>query len=111
VSGSITKFAARGSGLGTPYTGLGPPDALLKERSMRMMTATVVLALLMESHTVDARDGAGPVAGSSGVLASKAYTPEESAAMAKAARAKAQVQERLWDRKMKILMRGICSGC
>jgi hypothetical protein len=90
---------------------LGPPDAFLKERSMRMMTATVVLALLTASHSVDAKDRVGPVAGSSGVLASKAYTPEESAAMGKAARAKAEVQERIWDRKMKVLMRGICSGC
>jgi hypothetical protein len=78
---------------------------------MRTTTATAVLALLIASPSVDAKDRAGPVAGSSGVSMSKAYTPEESTAMGKSARKKAEVQERIWDRKMKILMRGICSGC
>jgi hypothetical protein len=31
--------------------------------------------------------------------------------MAKAARAKAEAQERIWDRKMQIITRGICTGC
>jgi hypothetical protein len=45
------------------------------------------------------------------VSASKSYTAEESAAMGRAARTEAEAQERVWDRKMKIITRGICTGC
>jgi hypothetical protein len=78
---------------------------------MRTMTATAVLALLMASHPVDAKDRTGPEAGPPEVSASKPITTEESAAMGRAARAKAEAQERIWDRKMKIITRGICTGC
>jgi hypothetical protein len=78
---------------------------------MRIMITTVVLALLMASHSVDAKDRAGPETGSPNVSASTTYTAEESAAMGRAARAKAEAQERIWDRKMKIIAKGICVGC
>jgi hypothetical protein len=78
---------------------------------MRIMITTVVLALLMASHSVDAKDRAGPEAGSPKVSASTTYTAEESAAMGRTARAKAEAQERIWDRKMKIIAKGICVGC
>jgi len=78
---------------------------------MRIMIATAVLALLMVSHSVDAKDRAELDAGSPKVSASKSYTAEESAAIGRAVRAKAEAQEQIWDRKMKILMRGICTGC
>ena len=78
---------------------------------MRIITATAVLALLIASHSVFAKDATEPGAGIPKVSASKAYTAEESAAMGRAARTKAEAQERVWDRKMKIITRGICTGC
>jgi hypothetical protein len=78
---------------------------------MRIITATAVLALLIASHSVSARDATEPGSGIPKVSASKSYTAEESAAMGRAARAKAEAQERVWDRKLKIIARGICTGC
>jgi hypothetical protein len=78
---------------------------------MRIITATAVLALLIASHSVAARDATEPGSGIPKVSASKSYTAEESAAMGRAARAKAEAQERVWDRKLKIIARGICTGC
>jgi hypothetical protein len=78
---------------------------------MRIMIATAVLALLMTPCATSAKDRAVSDAGDPKAAASKSYTDEESAAMGKAARAKAEAQERIWDRKMKIIARGICTGC
>ena len=78
---------------------------------MRIMTATAVLALFMAPHSVSAQGRAAPDAQDPEVSTSKAYTAEEFATMARAARAKATAQERVWDRKMKIITRGICTGC
>jgi hypothetical protein len=78
---------------------------------MRTMAATALLTLLMASHPVVAKDRAGPEAGLPKVSAGKPMTAEESAAMGRAARVKAEAQERIWDRKMKIITRGICTGC
>jgi hypothetical protein len=78
---------------------------------MRIMIATAVLALFMVPHAALAQDRVAPDASPPKVSASKSYTAEESSMMARAARAKAQAQERVWDRKMKILTRGICTGC
>ena len=78
---------------------------------MRIITATAVLALLIASHSVSAKDATEAGAGIPKVSALKSYTAEESAAMGRAARTKAEAQERVWDRKMKIITRGICTGC
>jgi hypothetical protein len=78
---------------------------------MRIMIATAVLALLMAPHSISAKDRAAPDAGSPKVPTSRTYTAEESAAMGRTARAKAEAQERIWDRKMKVITRGICTGC
>ena len=78
---------------------------------MRIITATAVLALLIASHSASAKDATEPGARIPKASASKSYTAEESAAMGRAARTKAEAQERIWDRKMKIIERGICTGC
>ena len=78
---------------------------------MRIMIATAVLALFMAPHSVSAQDRAVRDVRNPEVSTSKAYTAEESATLARAARAKANAQERIWDRKMKIITRGICTGC
>ncbi len=78
---------------------------------MQIMIATAVLALFMAPHSASAQDRAARDAWDTEVSTSKAYTAEESATMARAARAKAEAQERVWDRKMKIITRGICTGC
>ena len=78
---------------------------------MRIMIATAVLALFMAPHSVSAQDRAARDTRDPEVSMSKAYTAEESATMARAARAKAEAQERIWDRKMKIIAKGICVGC
>jgi hypothetical protein len=53
---------------------------------MRIMIATAVLALFMTPHSVSAQDRAAPDARNPEVSTSKAYTAEESAKMARAAR-------------------------
>jgi hypothetical protein len=78
---------------------------------MRMMMATALLAMLMATQATDAKDRGEPQAGTPKVSTSKAYTAEESAALGRAARVKAEAQERIWDRKMKTIARGICTGC
>ena len=78
---------------------------------MRIMIASALLAMLMATHAAQAQGKVEPHAGDSKVAASKSYSSEESAAAAKAARAKAEAQERIWDRKMKIIAKGICIGC
>jgi hypothetical protein len=78
---------------------------------MRIIAATAVLALLIASHPGSAKDANEPGAGIPKVSASKSYTAEESAAMGRAARTKAEAQEQAWDRKMEIITRGICTGC
>jgi hypothetical protein len=78
---------------------------------MRILTATAVLALLIAPHPVSAEAASRPEAATPKVSVAKSYTAEESAAMGRAARAKAEAQERVWDRKMKIITRGICTGC
>jgi hypothetical protein len=78
---------------------------------MRIMTAATMLGLLIASQSVVAKDAAELGAGNPKVSASKSYSAEESAAMGRAARTKSEAQERIWDRKMKIITRGICTGC
>lgn len=78
---------------------------------MRIVAVMAVLALLSASHPVLAKNVTQPEAAAPKVTASKSYTAEESAAMGRAARTKAEAQERVWDRKMKIITRGICTGC
>jgi hypothetical protein len=78
---------------------------------MRIMTVAAVLGLLIASQSVSAKDATETGVAKRGVTASKSYSAEESAAMGRAARTKAEAQERIWDRKMKIIARGICIGC
>lgn len=78
---------------------------------MRILTAIATLALLMASHSAYAEGRTAPEASSPKASASRTYTAEESAALARAARAKAEAQERTWDLKMKSIAKGICTGC
>ena len=78
---------------------------------MRMMTVTLGLALLMASHSAYSKDRVAAEAGMAAASVSKTYTADESAALGRAARSKAEAQERIWDLKMKTITRGICTGC
>jgi hypothetical protein len=79
---------------------------------MRLVAVIAVLALLSASYPVLAKNVTQLEESPPKVTASKSsYTAEESAAMGRAARTKAEAQERVWDRKMKIITRGICTGC
>ena len=78
---------------------------------MRIMTATTVLALLIASQSVSAKETTEAGSGNPKMSASRSYSAEESATLGRAARTKAEAQERVWDRKMKIITRGICTGC
>ncbi len=78
---------------------------------MRLITVTAMLALLVLPHSAYSKDTATPEAWKPKASSEKEYTTEESAAMGRAVRTKAETQERIWDRKMKVLMRGICTGC
>jgi hypothetical protein len=95
----------------TPIYRFGAAICSFEERPMGTMTAIAALALLIASHSVSAKDAGEPEAGSPKVSASKSYTAEESAAMGRAARTKAEAQEQIWDRKMKVITRGISTGC
>lgn len=78
---------------------------------MQMTTVAAVVALLLMSHSSSAKSRDTPEAWSHRAAASQPYTAQESAALARAARAKAEAQERVWDRKMKGIANGICTGC
>lgn len=104
-------FLAYGSAGEAPYISLEPHNALLKEQKMRIMIASALFAMLMATHAVEAQGKVESEVGNPKVAASKSYSAEESAAAARAARAKAEAQERIWDRKMKTIAKGICIGC
>ncbi len=79
---------------------------------MRVPTLMSALVLLAASSAVQAQGR--PVPANPQVPkaeAKSAYTSEQSAAMADAAREKTEALERARDKRMKTLTRGICSGC
>lgn len=78
---------------------------------MRVISVAAMLALLVLPHSVYAKAKDTPEAGKPKASTAKVYTNEESASMGRAARTKAEAQEGIWDRKMKMLMQGICTGC
>ena len=78
---------------------------------MRIMIAMALLAMSMTTHAAAAKDRVEPQAGNPKASESKSYNAEESAALGRAARAKGEAQERIWDHKMKTIARGICTGC
>jgi hypothetical protein len=75
---------------------------------MRILTVASVLVLAAVSSGAHAQ---GRTAPDPKVRAGSAYTSEESASLANAAREKAEALERARDRRMKSLTRGICTGC
>jgi len=78
---------------------------------MRIIPVAAMLALLLMPHSASSNDRAKLEVREPKAASAKMYTAEESASMGRAVRAKAEAQERIWDRKMKLLMRSICTGC
>jgi hypothetical protein len=78
---------------------------------MRIISVAAMFALLMLPHSAYAKDRPASEVEKPKVSTEKVYSAEESASMGRAARTKAEAQEGVWDRKMKILMKGICTGC
>jgi hypothetical protein len=78
---------------------------------MRILTLASVLVLAAVSSGAYAQARTGPDAQVPKVRAGSTSTSEESAALANAAREKAEALERARDRRMKTLTRGICTGC
>lgn len=78
---------------------------------MRVISVAAMLTLLALPHPVYAKDQVASEAEKPKASTEKVYSAEESASMGRAARTKAEAQEGIWDRKMKTLMRGICTGC
>jgi len=78
---------------------------------MRIMTVATVLALLIASQSVSAKETTEAGSGNPKMSASRSYSAEESATLSRAARTKAEAQERIWDLKMKTITKGICTGC
>ena len=67
--------------------------------------ATVLTATV--SITAEAKPSSSPVP----LLEHRTYTAEESKTLGDDARRRAEVQQRVWDRKMKAVSTSICTGC
>jgi hypothetical protein len=78
---------------------------------MQALTIPAVLGLLMLSQAAVAQDGSAAKGRTSETPAARTYTTEESAALSRAAREKTEAQERVRDRRMKSIAKGICTGC
>ena len=77
---------------------------------MRILALAAMLGLLCLPQAGYAQDkaAANPEASKAGA---KLPSPEQSAAMAKSARDKAEALERARDRRVRQISKGICSGC
>ena len=75
---------------------------------MRILMALFLLAPFLVSQVAQTQGPAGEAAGGT---ATRGYTEEESAAMADAARKKAEATERARDAKLRRATRSICTGC
>jgi hypothetical protein len=78
---------------------------------MQALTIPAVLGLLMLSQVAAAQEGTAAKSRTSETPAVRTYTTEESAALSRAAREKTEAQERVRDRRMKSIAKGICTGC
>jgi hypothetical protein len=78
---------------------------------MRILTLVSVLVLAAVSSGAHAQGRTAPDPQVPKVRTGSAYTSEESASLANAAREKAEALERARDRRMRSLTRGICTGC
>jgi hypothetical protein len=78
---------------------------------MQALTIPAVLGLLMLSQAAVAQDGSAAKGRTLEPPAARTYTTEESAALSRAAREKTEAQERVRDRRMKSIAKGICTGC
>jgi hypothetical protein len=76
---------------------------------MRIITVVITAGLLMASHPVFAQHMASATKPEKAIA--KTYSDEENAAMAAAARAKAEAFEQARERKLRRLSRSICTGC
>ena len=90
---------------------IGAAICSFKEWPMRIMTVATVLALVIASQPVSAKETAEAASQNPKMSASRSYSAEESATLSRAARTKAEAQERIWDLKKKIIAKGICTGC
>jgi hypothetical protein len=82
---------------------------------MRIFALVAMLGLLCLPQAGQAQDkaAAGPEASKAEAakVGAKLPSPEQSAAMAKSARDKAEALERARDRRVRQISKGICSGC
>jgi hypothetical protein len=76
---------------------------------MRVLMALLILAPALVTQVAQAQGQAGREG--SKIAATRAYTAEESAAMAAAVRKKAEAAERARDVRLRRATRGICIGC
>jgi hypothetical protein len=76
---------------------------------MRILMALFILAPALATQVAQAQEQAGKEG--SKITATRAYTAEESAAMAAAVRKKAEAAERAREVKLRRATRGICIGC
>lgn len=76
---------------------------------MRVLMVLFIWISALAPQVVQAQEQAGREG--TEVTATKAYTAEESAAMAAAARKKAEAAERARDVRLRRATRGICIGC
>jgi len=78
---------------------------------MRVLKTLALLAIVVLSSAASAQDKAAPEAQNRKASSSRQYTAEESATLARTARDKAEALERLRDRRMRAISKGICTGC
>lgn len=77
---------------------------------MRILTVATMLGLLFGFQSVSAQNRS-PEVQAQGAASLKTNTAEESAALAEAARKKAEEREQVRERKIRRISRGICNGC
>ncbi|WP_262270876.1 hypothetical protein [Microvirga yunnanensis] len=78
---------------------------------MRVLQTMALIAIVVLSSAANAQDKAAPEAQSRKAPPSRQSTAEESAALARTARNKAEALERVRDRRMRAISKGICTGC
>jgi hypothetical protein len=77
---------------------------------MKVLTAAVVSAMFLFSHVAQAQESSSKRQVPK-VSSAHPYTAEESAALSKGAREKAEALELARDRRMRAISKGICTGC
>ena len=85
------------------------PSAKLRRSRQAAVAALAFATVLMAIAPIRAE--AKPSFSPAAPLERRTYTAEESKTLGDDARRRAEIQQHIWDRKMKAVSTGICTGC